>query len=133
MKDQARILLIDRDDEFLSTLKTALEGRGYIVATAASGQDGLEVVRANMPDLIIMEVMLENHDTGFSVTHQLKIDPLFGKIPVLLVSAVAQATGYHFTQEEDGFWMKSDDYLERPIDTDTLLQRVEALLKRDMD
>jgi len=128
VKRKAKILLVDNQADFVETQKAALEGSGYEVITAATGTDGLETVRAEMPDLVILEVMLEEHDTGFEVTRRIKSDPLFQKIPVLMVSSVAQATGYRFSMNEDGYWIKADGYLEKPVSPDVLIEHVEGLL-----
>jgi CheY-like chemotaxis protein len=128
VKPKVRILLIDKDNDFLTAQKAALEDQGYAVLTATSGEDGWETLRAEMPDLIVMDVILESHDTGFVLTQRIKNDPLFRGIPILLASSVAAQMGQHFTREKDGFWMKADEYLEKPVESEVLLQKVAGLL-----
>ena len=130
MKPKAKVLLVDKEAEFLRAQKAALEDHGYQVFTATSGRYGLETVRSELPDLIVLDVMLEGHDTGFAFCARIRNDPLFKRIPILMVSSVAQATGYRFSQEEDGYWMKSDDYLDKPVEPELLLERMEKLLER---
>jgi CheY-like chemotaxis protein len=72
--------------------------------------------------------MLEAHDTGFSVAADIKNDPLFRRIPVLLVSSVALATGYRFSSEDDGYWMKADGYVEKPVEPEALIRKIDELL-----
>lgn len=128
MKPKAKILLVDDDRDFLEMHKAVLKNHGYDVLTASSGHEGLEKVRAEMPDLIILDLMMEKHDSGFSFSKEIKTDPLFKKIPILMVTAVAEATGYHFSLKEDGYWMKTDDFLDKPVMPDLLVNRVEKLL-----
>lgn len=128
MKSKPRILLIDSDPEFLATHQPALEARGYEVLTAPTGAEGLDTVRAELPDLVALDVMLEEHDTGFRVAADIKNDPLFRRIPVLLVSSVALATGYRFSSADDGYWMKADDYLEKPVEPEALVRKIDELL-----
>jgi CheY-like chemotaxis protein len=98
--------------------------------TATSAQEGLEKVRTDMPDLIVLDLMMEKHDAGFSFSKQIKSDPLFKTIPILMVTAVADATGYKFSLEKDGYWMKTDEFLNKPIEPAVLISKVEQLLEK---
>ncbi len=124
-----KILLVDDDQDFLEMHKAVLKHRGYEVLTATSSKEGIERVRTDLPDLIILDLMMEKHDAGFSFSKQIKSDPLFKKIPILMVTAVAEATGYRFSMEKDGYWMKTDDFLNKPVMPEILIQKVEKLLK----
>ncbi|MGB3862738.1 MAG: response regulator [Candidatus Aminicenantaceae bacterium] len=128
MKPKAKILLVDDDQDFLEMHEAVLKNHGYDVLTASSGHEGLEKVRSEMPDVIILDLMMEKYDTGFSFSKEIKNDPLFKKIPILMVTAVAEATGYRFSLKEDGYWMKTDDFLNKPVMPDVLIGKVEKLL-----
>ncbi|MDH4196998.1 MAG: response regulator [Candidatus Aminicenantes bacterium] len=128
MKASGKILLVDDDPDFLEMHKAVLANHGYEVFTAMSGQEGLERVRTEMPDLIILDLIMEKHDAGFSFSKTIKTDPLFKRIPILMVTSVAEATGYRFSLEEDGYWMKTDDFLDKPVMPAVLLDRVAKLL-----
>lgn len=128
MKARPKILLIDADPEFLALHQAALTERGFEVLTAPTGEEGLDTVRAEMPALVALDVMLEEHDTGFRVAADIKNDPLFRRIPVLLVSSVAMTTGYRFSSDDDGYWMKADGYIEKPVEPAALARRIEELL-----
>jgi len=130
MKAGGKILLVDDDPDFLEMHKAVLQNHGYEVLTAMSGREGLERVRAEMPDLIILDLMMEKHDAGFSFSKTLKTDPLFKRIPILMVTSVAEATGYRFSLEEDGYWMKTDDFLDKPVLPAVLLDAVGRLLEK---
>ena len=130
MKASGKILLVDDDPDFLEMHKAVLQNHGYDVLTATNGQEGLERVRAEIPDLIILDLMMEKHDAGFSFSKTVKADPLFRKIPILMVTSVAEATGFRFSLEEDGYWMKTDDFLDKPVMPKILLERVDKLLRK---
>lgn len=130
MNARGKILLVDDDPDFLEMHRAVLLNHGYDVVTAASGREGLERVRAEMPDLIVLDLMMEKHDSGFSFSRTIKTDPLFKKIPILMVTSVAEATGFRFSLEEDGYWMKTDDFLDKPAEPAVLLERVAALLRK---
>jgi len=125
---KGKILLVDDDTDFLEMHKAVLKHRGYHVLTATNSQQGIERVRAEMPDLIILDLMMEKHDAGFSFSKQIKSDPLFKKIPILMVTAAAETTGYHFSMEKDGYWMKTDDFLNKPVIPEILINKIEKLL-----
>lgn len=125
-----KILLVDDDPDFIEMHKAVLQNHGFEVLTATNGKEGMERVRTDMPDLIILDLMMEKHDTGFSFSSTIKSDPLFKKIPILMVTSVAEATGYRFSFEEDGYWMKTDDFLDKPVMPDVLIDRVNSLLQR---
>ncbi|UCE41385.1 MAG: response regulator [Candidatus Aminicenantes bacterium] len=128
-----RILLVDDDLDFLEMHKVVLVNHGYEVITATSAQEGLEKVRAEMPDLIVLDLMMEKHDAGFSFSKQIKSDPLFKKIPILMVTAVADATGFKFSLEKDGYWMKTDEFLDKPVEPAVLISKVEKLIGEKED
>jgi CheY-like chemotaxis protein len=130
MTASGKILLVDDDPDFLEMHKAVLANHGYEVFTAMSGHEGLERVRTEMPDLIILDLMMEKHDAGFSFSKTIKTDPLFKRIPILMVTSVAEATGYRFSLQEDGYWMKTDDFLDKPVMPAVLLDRVEKLLQK---
>ena len=130
MKAKAKILLVDDDPDFLEIHKTILEKHNYQALTATSAEEGLMRVRTDMPDLIVLDLIMEKHDAGFSFSKRVKTDPLFKKIPILMVTSVAESTGYRFSLEEDGYWMKVDDFIDKPVKPEVLLKKVSSLLKK---
>jgi CheY-like chemotaxis protein len=130
MNKKTRILLVDDDVDFIDLNKAVLENHGYEVAVAFSGREGLDKVRFEEPDLIVLDLMMEKHDSGFAVAKQLKADPVHRNIPILMLTAVAGTTGYDFSQELDGYWMKTDDYASKPLLPEDLLRKIADLLGR---
>lgn len=129
MKQNEKILLVDDDIDFLEMHKAVLKNHGYDVITATNSKEGLEKVRTEMPDLVILDLMMEKHDAGFSFSKKIKSDPLFKRIPILMVTSVAEATGYSFSLKKDGYWMKTDDFLDKPVLPKVLIERIKKLLK----
>ena len=109
-------------------MKTVLEGK-YTVLSAGSGEEGLQRAAAEKPDLIILDVMMETGDKGFEVARKLRQDPLLAKVPILMLTAIYEKTGFDFSREAgDETWLPVDDYVEKPIRPDDLLANVAALL-----
>lgn len=130
MAKKPRILIIDDDVDFIDLNKAVLENNGYEVVTAFSGREGMDKVRFEQPDLIVLDLMMEKHDTGFTFAKSIKADPVYKKIPILMLTSVAGETGYGFTQEQDGYWMKTDEFLNKPVVPEDLIVKIGALLER---
>jgi DNA-binding response OmpR family regulator len=130
MDEKQRILLVDDDVEFVKQNKTALEESGFQVIAAFSGKEVADKVRFEQPDLVVLDLMMEKHDAGFVVAKALKADPVYRRIPILMVSSALEKTGYEFSQEMDGYWMKTDDYVNKPIQPEDLVTRVKNLLAK---
>ena len=133
MNNKTKILLVDNDVDFVDLSKAVLENNGYEVVTAFSGREGLDKVKVEQPDVIVLDLMMEKHDSGCSFAKQIKADPLYKQIPILMLTSVADVTGFGFSQELDGYWMKTDDYVEKPIMPDELLKRVKSLLEKSKE
>jgi len=125
-----RILIIDDDVDFVDLNRAVLENNGFEVETAFSGREGLDKVQFEAPDLILLDLMLEKHDTGFSFARSIKGDPRYSEIPILMISAVAGETGYDFSQDLDGYWMKTDDFVSKPVEPEELVKRINALIEK---
>lgn len=130
MDGKVKILLVDDDADFIEQNTGALENNGFEVVACSSGREVLDKVRFEQPDLIVLDLMMERHDAGFAVAKALKADPVFKRIPILMVSSAMEKTGFEFSQEMDGYWMKTDDYVGKPVGPEELLRRINDLLAR---
>ncbi len=130
MGEKKKILLIDDDVDFVDLNKAVLQNQGFEVAEAFSGREAMDKIKFERPDLIVLDLMMEKHDSGFTFAKAIKSDPLYKNIPILMLTAVSAETGYDFSQELDGYWMKTDDYASKPLLPDELVKRVSGLLER---
>jgi CheY-like chemotaxis protein len=130
MSTKSRILLVDNDVDFIDLNKAVLENNGFEVVVAYSSREAMDKVRFEQPDLIVLDLMMESHDSGFGVARSLKADPIYRNIPILMITAVKGETGYDFSQDLDGYWMKTDDYLNKPVAPEDLVKRINDLLAR---
>jgi DNA-binding response OmpR family regulator len=125
-----KILLVDDDPDFVAETKMVLESRSdYRVLTADNGVYGLPIARAEKPDLIILDVImpLEN---GFTTAKQLKADPGLSKIPIIILTSFSRRVGETDVSIAQGMELEAEDYVEKPITPQDLLQRVDRLLKQ---
>jgi len=130
MSNKTKILLVDNDVDFIDLNKAVLENNGFEVVVAYSGTEGLDRVRFEQPDLIVLDLMMEKHDTGFGFAKAMKADPTTKNIPILMLTAVGSETGMDFSQELDGYWMKTDDYANKPLLPEDLVKKINELLAR---
>src|SRR5665647_375587 len=125
-----KILIIDNYIDFINQNKVVLEENGFEVISASSSREGMEKVPFEMPDIILLELTLEKHDAGFDVAKAIKADPRFKGIPLLMVTSAAGETGCDFCQELDGYWMKTDDFVNKPVTPEELIKRINILLEK---
>jgi two-component system alkaline phosphatase synthesis response regulator PhoP len=131
MGKKTKILLVDNDVDFIDLNKAVLENSGFEVAVAFAGREVMDKVKFEQPDLIVLDLMMEKHDTGFGVAKALKADPIYRDIPILMLTAVLGETGMDFNQDLDGYWMKTDSFPHKPLSPDELIKRINELLARN--
>lgn len=130
MTDKKKILIIDDNPEFLRLNSAILKAAGYDVEVAYNAEEGFTKVEYGRPDAIVLDLMMERHDSGFTLAKKLKVHPVYKTIPILMLTAVGEATGFRFSMENDGHWMKTDDFADKPLPPDELVERVGKLIVR---
>ncbi|HOS98618.1 MAG TPA: response regulator [Deltaproteobacteria bacterium] len=123
-----KILIIDDDRDYGEALKIVLENNGYQVRHALNVKDGRSAIEGDPPDLIILDVMMEKHTDGFDLCADLKNDEACRLIPIIMVTAVTEKTGFKFSPATDGDYLQADDYISKPVPVTELLARVNRLL-----
>ncbi|HPD14725.1 MAG TPA: response regulator transcription factor [Planctomycetota bacterium] len=125
-----RILLTDDDPDIVEALKTVLEASGFEVDTAPNGQECLRKLRASKPDLLILDVMMTTETEGFHVAYEIRHDPKLRDLPVLMLTAIEQKTGFKFSPTSDEDYLPVEQFVTKPIEPDELLKRVNELLSK---
>ena len=126
-----KILIVDDDPDILEALTLILESQGYQVVTARDGANGLASLKAEKPDLMILDLLMPKMD-GFAVCKELQ-DPRWTKfknIPILVLTSVREDACRRRYELETSMELDVDDYIEKPVSPDILLQRVERLVKK---
>lgn len=126
-----KILVVDDDPDILEAISLILESQGYNVVTARDGVEGLANLKAENPDLLILDLLMPKMD-GFAVCKELQ-DPRWAKykgIPILILTSVREEASRRRYELETGLELDVDDYVEKPVSPDTLLERVGRLIKR---
>lgn len=122
----ARILVVDDDPDFVEIMRTILESNSYDVVTAANGNQAMAQVKAQKPDLMILDIMMSTVLDGLDVSEQLARDPDARFMPVIMVSSIAETPYAHVFPMEQQPHM--DAWLSKPVDPKTLLKKVAELL-----
>ena len=120
----AKILLVDDELQLLDMVKMRLEASGFEVVTASDGQEALEKARREIPDLIILDLMLPKID-GYKVCRLLKFDEKYKNIPIIIFTAKAQDVDKKMGEE-----VGADAYIVKPFESSVLLDKINELLKR---
>ena len=122
MKNNKHILLVEDDLYASETLKFALEAKGHKVALATNGRDALNMVNNEMPQLIILDIMMPKMD-GYHFCRLLKFDARFQHIPVIIVSSKIQEA-----DKKLGLACGGNEYITKPYDLNMLINTVEKYL-----
>ena len=122
----SKILIVDDDPDFVEATRIVLEGAGYETVSAANGDESLRVVRAEKPDLIILDVIMSSILDGLNVSQQLQDDPEHKDIPIIMVTSIAN-TDYAALFPTDEY-VHIDTFITKPVLPDRLLQEVSKLL-----
>ena len=127
-----KILVVDDDPDMRAALTVILESRDYEIVTAQDGLEALASLKADEPDLMILDLLMPKMD-GFAVLKELE-DGRWAKyreIPILILSSVREEASRRRYELETALELKVDDYVEKPVSPEILLERVETLLKRN--
>ncbi len=124
-----KILIVDDDPDFVEAVTMILESKHYKVAAAYGGNEGVQKAKTENPDLIVLDVMMPDKD-GYAVCKELKAKPPLDRIPILLLTAVASHVPTTRYTQQMGLETEADDYVEKPVEPDVLVKRVETLLAK---
>jgi len=123
MSDQKLILVVDDDTDLVEALAMKLESENFQVAKAYDGIEGFDKIKEERPALVILDVMMPRKD-GFQLCDELKNDDNFKDIPVILLTAVADAVNSTNYTHMGGKTTLADDYIPKPIDLNKLVEIV---------
>ena len=122
------VLIVDDDPDMIETVGMMLESKGFEVGKAYDGIEGEKLIRERRPDLLILDVMMPRKD-GYVLCAELKKDKATQDIPVILLTAVGEAVPTTSYSHAEGMNTEADDYIPKPVDTETLVSTMERLLK----
>ncbi|MGC8786967.1 MAG: response regulator [Anaerolineae bacterium] len=124
----ARILVVDDDPDFVEITRTILESHGYEVASAANGDQALQAMRKDVPDLVLLDVMMATVLDGLNLSHVMSEDPVLKDVPVVMVSSITDSphAGLFPTDE----YIPIDAWISKPVQPKELLNKVARFVKK---
>jgi CheY-like chemotaxis protein len=129
--ENAKIVVVDDDEDIRDSLQAILEGRQYTVITAADRTEGMETIKTEKPDLIMLDCMMSSWQDGLDMARELKKDPQSKDTPILMLTGIKDETGIDFKSAAgDPTWCPVDGFLDKPVEPSILLAEVEKLLSK---
>ena len=127
--EQKKILLVDDDLDLLEQNKMLLESKGYKVVTADNMKDAWDTYKREKPNACVLDLIMEEHDAGFVLSHRIKRDDYGKNIPVFLLTSAAYVTGMKFgaSTSEEQEWIHADGWFDKPIQIEELTNKLEEL------
>lgn len=134
MAENQKILIIDDDEDFRISIRTLLKSHNYEVAEAESGKQGLQKIRKEKPDLIVLDIMMETIDEGYLLNQIIKFQKDYDEyknMPILMVSSIQQDPLSRFPAAAGQVDMIMPDYyLTKPVDIPKFLELVKKLIEQ---
>jgi CheY-like chemotaxis protein len=135
MDRKARIFMVDDDIDLVDVVRSVLEAAGYGFESASSATEAMEILPGAHPDLIILDVMMEDLVAGFRVVNFLRNydenpqNRRFEKVPILMQTSIQQKTKMKFSQDVGSRLLPIDAFLEKPVKPRALLEKIGELLE----
>lgn len=125
-----KVLIIDDDFDLVEAMRITLEAAGFEVIDAQDGDVGLEKIRKETPDLVILDVMMSSMDEGFHVAYKIREEAAIKDTPIVMLTAVGNQTGFQFDPGKDADFLPVDAFLEKPVNpknlVDVVLQNIKV-------
>lgn len=118
-----KILIVDDDPDLVEAVSMLLEAEGFAPIPAYGGGEGLEAARSQTPDLIVLDIMMPDMD-GYQVAQKLSEDDALCDIPVIMLTAVTEYVGDTSYSHSEGKTLVADDFFEKPVDPQALVDRI---------
>ncbi len=128
MSEYYKILIADDDPDNLEQLTLLLQSKGFSVISAENSKDAFELFQKEKPDVVALDLMMEEMDSGFTLSYKIKKTDHGKKIPVIVVTSATYVTGYKFDAftSDEKEWLKCDAILNKPINIDDLMKVVQT-------
>ncbi|WP_337864676.1 response regulator [Ignavibacterium sp.] len=131
MDKKKKILLVDDDIDLLEQNKLLIESKGYEVITANSSAEGWEVFKKTKPNAAVIDLIMEEYDSGFVLCHRIKKDEHGNNIPVFILTSATYDTGFKFgaSTSEEKEWINADELINKPVIIDEFVQKLETFFE----
>ncbi len=134
MDNKKKILMIDDDTNLVNVIRIVLESKDYLFDSAYSASEGLKKIKEFNPDLIILDVIMEDFVAGFRVVSELRTSGIdseyyqYSKIPILMLTSVTSKTTISFSEKVGTALLPVDAFIEKPVKPVELMEKIVELL-----
>jgi DNA-binding response OmpR family regulator len=118
-----RILIVDDDRDFVEAIASFLEANGFTVRRAHNGRDGVKLARMERPDLMLMDIMMDERTEGFFTIQEMRRQESLKGVPIFVLSALYEKMP-DFGNPPDGAWLAHDEFLSKPVDMVQLVEKI---------
>jgi CheY-like chemotaxis protein len=122
----AKVLVVDDDPDFVKVTTKVLEKAGHQVVSASNGAKALKAMRQDIPDIVLLDVMMSYILDGLDVSREMAEDPALKDVPVIMVTSLTGVKGSGMFPTDE--YVPVDEWLTKPVDPDALLERVAGAL-----
>ena len=130
MGKSLKIVLVDDNTDYLFTMETFLQRNGFDVYTADDGQKGLELIRREKPDVVLLDVMMESLFSGFELCKKMRTEDELKHIPIIGISGMGDELGVDYKQFPDFEYFSPDAFLDKPVDKQRLLELIPETIEK---
>ena len=134
MSEKKKILMIDDDVNLVNIFKAVFDVKGFIFTAAHSASEGLKKIKETNPDLIILDVIMEDFVAGFRIVSELRTSEpgseyySYAKVPILMLTSVTSKTTITFNEKVGTSLLPVDAFMEKPVKPGELLEKVNEIL-----
>jgi CheY-like chemotaxis protein len=122
----AKVLVVDDDPDFVNYASKVLKQAGHDVVSAANGAKALQAMRQEVPDVVLLDIMMSYILDGLDVSREMAEDPSLKDVPVIMVTSLTGVKGSGVFPSDE--YVPADEWLSKPVDPDTLLDRVSQVV-----
>ncbi len=127
-----KILVVDDDVDYVAAITIVLETNGYEVVAAYDGKEGLETAKSEMPQVILVDLMMNTINEGYELVRNIRSDDRFEGVPLIMVSAAHQVEEFKNANfAPDDVWFPIDTFMDKPVDFKVLLGHLDKLIKKE--
>lgn len=130
MTEPKRLLIVDDDPDFVAGIKAILDTAEYETTVAYNPKDGFAALKARRYDLLLLDIMMGRGAEGVMMARKIRKDPALRDLPVLIITGIREQIAFLFPgQAVHPHFVPLDELLEKPVEPELLLEKVEALLQ----
>jgi CheY-like chemotaxis protein len=132
MKEETKILIIDDDPDYVDGTRMILESASYKVETALSADMAMRKLDKEIPDLILLDIVMEKGADGILLSRKLRQDDRLSKVPIIMITSIREQTGFEFITDDPRHpkFLPVEVFLEKPVPADELIAKIESLLSK---